>query len=82
MNLVKHILAHVMRDLSHNPPTALRELRMRVHQIRNEIPKDSLERLYDGMTRRVDALMRTRGYSTKYKNVHLIILFTDKFKNN
>ena len=29
------ILAHVMRELSHNPPTTLRELR--VHQIWNEI---------------------------------------------
>ena len=60
------ILAHVMRELNHSPPTTIRDLRMRAHQILNEIPKDSLERLYDGMTRRVDALMRTRRYSTKY----------------
>ena len=30
------IVAHVMRELSHNPPTTLRELRMRVHQM-NEL---------------------------------------------
>ena len=54
MNRIEPALAHVMRELSHNPPTPSRELRMRVHRIWNEIPKDSLERLYDGMTRRVD----------------------------
>ena len=55
MNLIEPILAHVMKELSSNPLTTLRELRMGVQQIWNEIPKDSLERLYDGMTRRVDA---------------------------
>ena len=50
MNLIEPMLAHVMKYLSSNPLTTLRELQMRVHQIWNEIPKDSLERLYDGMT--------------------------------
>ena len=56
MNLIEPILAHVMKELRSNPQTTLRELRMGVHRIWNEIPKDSLERLYDGMTRRVDVL--------------------------
>ena len=43
MNLIEPILAHVVRELSHNPPTTLRELRMRVHQIWNEISRDYLE---------------------------------------
>ena len=64
MNLIEPMLAHVMKEFIRNPKTTLRELRMGVHQIWDEIPKDSLKRLYDGMTRRVDALMRTR-YSTK-----------------
>ena len=55
MNLIEPILANVIKELSSNPPTTLRELRMGVHQVWNKKPKDSLERLYDGMTRRVDA---------------------------
>ena len=52
-------------------------LRMEVHQIHNEIPKDSLERLNDGMTRRVDALMRTKMFSTlSYSQTHLGIIET------
>ena len=65
MNLIEPTLAHLIKDLSSNPPTTLQKLRMEVHQILNKIPKDSLERLFDGMTRgmtrRVDALMRTRN---------------------
>ena len=53
--LIEPILAGVMRGLSHNNFTKATN---EVHQIWDEIPKDSLERLYDGMTRCVDASMR------------------------
>ena len=56
MNLIEPTLAHVMRKLSHSTPTTLRELRMRVYQIwDNTQGFHAMERLYDGMTRRVNA---------------------------
>ena len=41
MNIMKFIRAHVMRELSYNPPTTFRKLRVRVHHIWNEIPQDT-----------------------------------------
>ena len=52
MNCLEPILAHVMKELSHNPPT--------------DLELNTLDCLYDGLTRRDDALMGTRRYSTKY----------------
>ena len=43
MNLIVSILAHVMREFSHNDPTAVRELQVRDHQSGMKIPKASLQ---------------------------------------
>ena len=65
MNLIEFIWAHVMRKLSNNPPTTLKVLQVRVYQIWNDLPEDSLARLYDRMARPDDALMRAIGYPKK-----------------
>ena len=59
-NLIESILAHVMREFSHNHPRTVREPQLRSTRFKIKIPKDILEQLYDEMIRRVDVMMRAK----------------------
>lgn len=66
MNIIESVWADIMVKLRRNPPDTFDELRHRVHVLWNEITPNYLQRLYEQLPRRVQALMRGRGYPTKY----------------
>lgn len=66
MNIIESVWAHIMVKLRRNPPNTLDELRQRLQLHWGEITPNYLERLYEQLPRRVQALIRGRGYPTKY----------------
>lgn len=66
MNIIEHLWNLVLRKLRQNPPGNLAELRRRVFRHWGEITPAEVQTLYRSLPRRVQELIRVRGYPTRY----------------
>lgn len=68
MNPIEHVWNYLDRPLrAHTPrPKNRAELKAIIEQLWYSIPVEYIQELYNSMPRRVDALIRAKGYYTKY----------------
>nr|CAH7763869.1 unnamed protein product [Callosobruchus chinensis] len=68
MNLIEHVWHYVSRAIfnRNNPPRSTQELMVATTEEWGNTPQEVINSLIIGMHRRVDALRRSRGGSTKY----------------
>ena len=68
LNPIEHLWSHVKRQLAkyENPPKGVTELWERFEKEWNDIPKSVCQNLIESMPRRVQAVIKAKGGSTKY----------------
>ena len=68
LNLIENVWDYIgnVLKIQSEPPASTGELERRIRQIWNTVDEAFMERLYDSMERRVEAVIAAKGGSTKY----------------
>ena len=69
INIIENVWLFLKNKLNHDPrgpPATEEELQARVLSEWGKIPRDFIGKLYESLPRRILALKRKRGYTTKY----------------
>lgn len=68
LNPIEHLWAKIKKDLNRysSPPKGMHELYQRIEEVYMAIPVDYINNLYESMPRRIKAVLKAKGYWTKY----------------
>jgi hypothetical protein len=66
MNIIKQVWTYMEQEKVKRAPTNLQQLWEVLQDIWRNIPLDFIQKLYDGVPRRVNELCKAKGFHTKY----------------
>ena len=66
LNPIEHLWDYIKREIRKRQPSSVKEMKEKIKEIWNEVPKEFCKKLVDTMPKRIEEVMRSKGKHTSF----------------